>query len=166
MGNVYFIQAADKVKIGFTRDVAARLAQLQTANGVELRLLAVIENAPRALEQRLHRHFAPIRTQGEWFRFTGSLASLVHHVQRGARPISDAEIKHYASLNHKKAVTDDEKEAQRVLGKACQEVRRTARAAGSVWAEVRAEFISRGGPYPLAVEAFEKRYGKKRDAVH
>lgn len=166
IGNVYFIQALDRIKIGFTKDVAARLAQLQTANGATLRLVAVIPNAPRSLEKRLHAHFAQYRLRGEWFQFTGPIASLAYHVKNGARPMSEAEIDYYVKANCRKILTDEEADAQRAIGAACQEVRNAAK--GRPWVEVRAEYLARGGLYAHAVQSYEKRYGKliKRDAVH
>lgn len=69
VGWVYFIQAGKYIKIGYTSrpDVAERLAALQTANPVELRLLAAVPGDP-TLERLLHRLFGNYRVRGEWFR--------------------------------------------------------------------------------------------------
>lgn len=131
MGNVYFIQADDRVKIGFAADVAARLAQLQTASATPLQLLAVISGVSMPVERRLHRFFAAQRKRGEWFKFSGQLAVLISHVKNGARPISDVEIEHYATLAGpvKKRVRDQNAPAHSVdLGRVFQEVRISLRA--------------------------------------
>lgn len=71
-GHVYFIQAAHggPVKIGRARCVNTRIASLQTAHPYPLQLLAVLPNAGRNVEQRLHERFADRRLNGEWFDIT------------------------------------------------------------------------------------------------
>lgn len=67
-GFVYFIQGQDDgpIKIGFTRDVAGRLRQLQTGHHDRLRVLRSMRG-DKALEAWLHRRFAAHRLTGEWF---------------------------------------------------------------------------------------------------
>lgn len=67
-GFVYAIRddAAQAVKIGFTRNPERRLRQLQTANATPLRTLCVFENV-QAFEASLHQSFASRRMSGEWF---------------------------------------------------------------------------------------------------
>lgn len=64
---VYFAQADDRVKIGWSKQVASRIAQLQTGCPSPLKLLGVIPGA-RGLERQLHERFAGLRLTGEWFR--------------------------------------------------------------------------------------------------
>lgn len=74
---VYFAEADGRVKIGWSKKVASRVAQLQTANAVPLRLLGVIPGG-RALERQLHERFAPARLSGEWFEATPDLLAYVN----------------------------------------------------------------------------------------
>lgn len=71
---VYCIQAGDraKVKIGTADDPAARLRELQCAHFDELRIIRIIEGG-RPVERWLHRHFAPYRIRGEWFRLVDDM---------------------------------------------------------------------------------------------
>lgn len=63
---VYFIQdtGSGAIKIGVSRNPAARLADLQTAHHSELRLLGVMDGMEQQ-ERQLHQQFSCIR--GEWF---------------------------------------------------------------------------------------------------
>ncbi|MEU6567323.1 GIY-YIG nuclease family protein [Streptomyces parvulus] len=70
-GRVYVIGEphSSMVKIGVTHDVLAkRLREIQMMCPVRLK---VRWSCPGAfgLENKLHRHFAPIRSHGEWFEF-------------------------------------------------------------------------------------------------
>lgn len=73
---VYFAQAGDKVKIGWSRKVAARLAKLQTGNPAPIKLLGVTSGGP-AREQEIHRQFAHCRVSGEWFEATPELLAYI-----------------------------------------------------------------------------------------
>lgn len=158
MGNVYFIQAQHRVKIGFTNDVVARIAQLQTGSAHPLQLLAILPNVSITVERRLHRFFAEYRVQGEWFQLTGGLASLIRHVQAGARPITVEDLLYYTSLNKKRVPkTEEEIQKRAELGRACAEVRRALQQPGS-WATKRAAFLMRGEPFSKAIDAIEHRY--------
>jgi hypothetical protein len=66
--SVYFIQqgSSGPVKIGKADQVASRLATLQTANPLPLRLLATTDGG-EARERELHAQFATDRMHGEWF---------------------------------------------------------------------------------------------------
>lgn len=154
MGNVYFIRSGELVKIGYTTDVIARLAQLQTGSANELHLLAVIERAAPSLERLLHSFFAETRVRGEWFSFTGTLARLVKHIQLGAQPKSTEDVAMYAGFATK--LKPDPRD-----GKVFAEVRTAALSHPEKWAEMRAEFEARGGAYLVAVRAIENRYAKK-----
>jgi hypothetical protein len=65
---VYFIQEGDEgpIKIGFSRNVQERIKALQTGHAQPLRLLHAMRGTLDD-EQRLHRRFARLRIQNEWF---------------------------------------------------------------------------------------------------
>mgnify|MGYP001581752503 FL=1 len=67
-GTVYFAQATDggPVKIGFTTNMTARLAVLQTDSWQRLQ---IVHSMPgnRCTEYVLHEAFEPLRVKGEWF---------------------------------------------------------------------------------------------------
>jgi hypothetical protein len=73
---VYFIQAGNLVKIGFSGSVAVRMHQLQTASSETLSLVKAIEG-DHALERDLHRRFGHLRSHREWFRSEGDLADFI-----------------------------------------------------------------------------------------
>lgn len=66
---VYFIEAVglDLIKIGFALRLSERIAELQTASPVPLRLLGSVLGG-RDLERFYHDCFADQRVKGEWFR--------------------------------------------------------------------------------------------------
>lgn len=74
---VYLIQAGNArfngpVKIGIAGNPALRLADLQVANYMQLRLRRVFAFESRAdaqvVEQALHKHYYLLRVRGEWFK--------------------------------------------------------------------------------------------------
>ena len=77
---IYFVQAEGigHIKIGFTdgEDVNGRIATLQTASPVRLRLLGAIPGGMEE-EKDLHRRFAAARVQGEWFKPVAELLALI-----------------------------------------------------------------------------------------
>lgn len=78
MSAVYFVQAGDTVKIGYSADVSKRMSQLQTGSGFPLRLLLMIEHDnPRELEQKLHEEFCAHRLEGEWFRLDQKIKDFI-----------------------------------------------------------------------------------------
>lgn len=80
---VYFIgnRKQGLVKIGHTdKSPLDRIKSLQTGCPFELEVLAYLPNDPfgsRRYEKILHRAFRKFRTQGEWFRITPDLVTLV-----------------------------------------------------------------------------------------
>lgn len=66
---VYFVQAGESgpIKIGLSDNPAGRVASLQTAHPECLRLLRVIPGNGK-YERALHKRFAGLRLQGEWFK--------------------------------------------------------------------------------------------------
>jgi Meiotically up-regulated gene 113 len=65
---VYFIKpdGIDTVKIGYSKDIAGRLATLQTSSWAKLSVLATI-NDDDFTEKDLHLAFRKFRVRGEWF---------------------------------------------------------------------------------------------------
>ena len=78
---VYFVKAGRFVKIGFSTNVAKRLAALQTSQPHKLRLLAVVEG-DLSTESALHARFAELRHQGEWFRWKDPLKNFVWSLRK------------------------------------------------------------------------------------
>lgn len=75
-GFVYFLRGGDHVKIGHSRDVEKRRAELQTGNPYQLELLAQVPGSP-VDERALHKRFAAERVAGEWFRITPELEQVI-----------------------------------------------------------------------------------------
>jgi hypothetical protein len=84
---VYFIRAGvdGPVKIGIAREPLKRLRDLQVANPVELRLLAVTDGG-RAAEVMLHRTFRESRVRGEWFEMSSRLEAVIEEAA-GKTPV-------------------------------------------------------------------------------
>jgi hypothetical protein len=74
--SVYFADAGGHIKIGWSRKVSTRLAQLQTGSAVPIRLLGTMPGG-RAAEQRIHEQFAHLRISGEWFIAAPELLAFV-----------------------------------------------------------------------------------------
>jgi predicted HicB family RNase H-like nuclease len=76
------------VKIGYTKDVASRLADLQLGNPHNVTLLGVIEDATPSLERTLHKKFASDHHKGEWFRLTGDISKYIEaHCTKDGLPV-------------------------------------------------------------------------------
>ncbi|MFF4090377.1 GIY-YIG nuclease family protein [Streptomyces nigra] len=60
---------SNTVKIGMTTNLTKRLRDIQRMSPVPLAALWTTPGG-RELEVRLHRHFASLRSHGEWFTFT------------------------------------------------------------------------------------------------
>lgn len=76
-GHVYFIRAADAIKIGFSIDPPGRLASLQTSNPEDLHLMGAVRGTT-ADERELHVMFCHLRLRGEWFR---AEEELIDHIK-------------------------------------------------------------------------------------
>lgn len=74
---VYFIRCGAMVKIGTTIDVVARIKNL---NNPQLVLLATEEGYYKR-ERQLHRQFAELRIEREWFRLEGPLVDHIDQVR-------------------------------------------------------------------------------------
>ena len=68
---VYFITSGPWLKIGVSDNVDARMANLQTASPVKLKLVAKVGCRSKAeafaLEKKLHSNLRSYRAEGEWF---------------------------------------------------------------------------------------------------
>jgi hypothetical protein len=80
-GFVYFVQAgtAGPIKIGYARNVRARLDNLQVACPHRLYLLLVVPGT-HDHEKRFHAIFAGRRLRGEWFSPTVELIEFIGYV--------------------------------------------------------------------------------------
>lgn len=67
MRQIYFAQCGDRIKIGISQDVIARLSQLRTGAGAPVKLIAAVEGDTR-MERALHKKLKHLRIDGEWFR--------------------------------------------------------------------------------------------------
>lgn len=85
MTAVYFIHSplAKKIKIGKTNTINTRFNTLSCLSPVELKLEHVVV-FHKSLESKLHKHFADIRSHGEWFSASDSLVSFVSALKKGS----------------------------------------------------------------------------------
>jgi excisionase family DNA binding protein len=70
---VYFFRSGPFVKIGTTRNIKSRLQNLQISHPTPIALVGTIPGGVR-VERELHRRFASLRVNGEWFREVEDLA--------------------------------------------------------------------------------------------
>lgn len=93
---IYFVQADSDddgpIKIGYSKNVDARMASLQTSTARPLRLIAVIDGSEDD-ERAIHARFANAHVRGEWFRPCAELRAYldslppVEWVPRKTRPL-------------------------------------------------------------------------------
>jgi len=84
---VYFIQSQDGlIKIGWTSDLARRVNNLAVGASGPISVLATTPGG-RTLEAHLHERFASDREQGEWFRPSDDLRSLIRLILSGATDV-------------------------------------------------------------------------------
>lgn len=78
--SVYFIRSGEDgpVKIGVTRNVAARVRNLQTGSAHKLIVIRTIE-AGEIIERRAHAYFAKFRLHGEWFKYSSQMLQWMPH---------------------------------------------------------------------------------------
>lgn len=82
----------DFVKIGCAGDVNKRLSQFNTGSprrDYEMAYVGYSEDC-EALEARIHRRFASVRADGEWFRLTAWDAMVAVHEMSEADPFCPA----------------------------------------------------------------------------
>lgn len=75
-GRVYFISGGGMIKIGYAKDPAKRLSELQTASAIELVLIGSMPGSV-ALEKYLHKRFSRLRERGEWFHAAPALKGFI-----------------------------------------------------------------------------------------
>jgi hypothetical protein len=75
---VYFIQGVEGglIKIGHTIQLVVRFKQLEDETGRKLTVLGILEGN-RVKERELHVLFADDRVEGEWFRPSEALLTLI-----------------------------------------------------------------------------------------
>lgn len=78
---VYFAKAGDRVKIGKAKNVASRIATLQTGCPDKIEVVRKVWGG-NAVERTFHQRFSHLRVNGEWFRYEADLAQFLE----GARP--------------------------------------------------------------------------------
>lgn len=76
LSGVYFARAGDAIKIGVSIDVRARVRGLSTSSPVPIELLAAMPGGVDE-ERALHRRFAYLRMNGEWFRAESELLDFI-----------------------------------------------------------------------------------------
>lgn len=77
---VYFMQAGDAIKIGYSTDPQSRLTSHKTSNP-DAKFIACVPGS-RTDEQSLHRKFVYHRLQGEWFRLVPEIVAYALRLQR------------------------------------------------------------------------------------
>lgn len=84
-GFIYFIQAGSDgpIKIGYSANVSARIADLQVSSPQRLALLLTIAGSRRD-EAAFHEELGPHRMSGEWFHPHGDVLSLVARLRSRA----------------------------------------------------------------------------------
>jgi len=76
MREVYFVEGAGLIKIGFAADATRRFKAMLTGSPVPLSLLASMSGGPE-VEAELHIQFAEWRAHGEWFRPSPKLLEII-----------------------------------------------------------------------------------------
>lgn len=83
-GVIYYVGAGDFIKIGFSRNIEARLIKMITDVPHEISLLHVEPGTFRT-EKILHRAFSEFRVRGEWFK---AAPELLAHIDTRKRIIA------------------------------------------------------------------------------
>lgn len=97
---IYFIQAKQFVKIGYSNDPENCLKDLQTANPVRLKLLATMPGSYQT-EAELHKIFEKHRANLEWFRYDGHLKNCIRAINdtHNIHPVIDVRSLQKAGLH-------------------------------------------------------------------
>jgi T5orf172 domain len=73
---VYFVERADSIKIGYSKNVEGRVSTLQTASASKLVVIHTMKG-DRHTEALVHKQFSHLRQHGEWFRKTDGLLAYI-----------------------------------------------------------------------------------------
>lgn len=89
--SVYFVLGVgtEKVKIGYSQNVNARLDALQTGSPVKL---LIIGSFPGTVEDegKLHKHLEKYRSHGEWFYMVDEIIDIIETInKKGKKGIID-----------------------------------------------------------------------------
>lgn len=84
---IYFLRANSWVKIGWTRNLASRLRELQVASPFRLRVLGVLPGA-FDVERMLHRRYHRFWIRGEWFH---AASEIVDFARTSCLPLPQSE---------------------------------------------------------------------------
>jgi hypothetical protein len=78
---IYLIHNKDSntCKIGYSKAPAERLRQLQTSNHSKLELTINVEGS-QAEEKQLHKKYAHLRLNGEWFQFDQAMVTDLENI--------------------------------------------------------------------------------------
>ena len=79
--NIYFVETegAPFVKIGIAVNVDRRMTELRTGSPFPLKLIKAVRGTQQT-ECDIHRSFANLRRNGEWFEFTATLKAFVETI--------------------------------------------------------------------------------------
>ena len=69
---VYFIVRGDEVKVGTTRNLTKRFAELQTGSPDNYLLFGTMPGN-KVIERMLHKKWKPYHIRGEWFTFSNEI---------------------------------------------------------------------------------------------
>ena len=69
---VYFVKSGDFMKIGYTKNVSKRIAQLSTGSPQKLELMGIVFGGVDT-EKEYHTIFSSLHHKKEWFRYDGIL---------------------------------------------------------------------------------------------
>lgn len=81
---IYFIGFDDYIKIGQSSNLARRIYNLQTSFPRPL-IIYLILTDPEAKERGMHRKFAHLRLNGEWFRKVPELTDYIDYLRSELR---------------------------------------------------------------------------------
>jgi Meiotically up-regulated gene 113 len=112
---VYFLASMDRkrVKIGKSKNVTARIADLGHMNARGLILLAVIPGGYTHTEKWLHYNFKEQRTHGEWFVLTSELRAVIAAAQAGEMHVGLRASLHFDAIESEKRAAEKKAEAAR-----------------------------------------------------
>lgn len=78
-GQIYFIECAGRLKVGFSNNVALRMIALQNAAPRKLNLLGSIAG-DKAFERRIHEQLKEHREHGEWFKLNPDVRAFIRRL--------------------------------------------------------------------------------------